>query len=272
MIRLMRRFLIVAVLLLIAVPAFGADSELRFDGVKRVVVFADVHGGYQELLSVLRETAIIDESLHWKAGTTHLVSLGDLMDRGPDSRKVLDLLMRLEREARDAGGALHLVLGNHEVMNIAGDLRYVSRAEFAAYEGSVDDSLREEAWQAILQKEPAAGRAEFDAAFPPGYFAKQQAFSPAGVYGSWLLSKPFMIVINDTAFVHAGLSEMVARLGLEGTNETLRTELGDYLQAWQKTTAELGIARPVGFLERPDFLSGLGATEQSAALAAMQRE
>ena len=48
-----------------------------------------------------------------------------------ESRKVLDLLMRLESEARAAGGAVHVVLGNHEVMNIAGDLRYVSTEEYA---------------------------------------------------------------------------------------------------------------------------------------------
>ena len=104
----MPRLLIVAFALLLAVPAGAADSEFRFNEIRRVVVFADVHGGYQELLSVLRETAVIDESLHWKAGATHLVSLGDLMDRGPDSRKVLDLLMRLEREARDADRRAHV--------------------------------------------------------------------------------------------------------------------------------------------------------------------
>ena len=189
---------------------------------------------------------VIDESLHWKAGTTHLVSLGDLMDRGPDSRKVLDLLMRLEREARDAGGALHLVLGNHEVMNIAGDLRYVSGAEYAAYAGSEDDKLHDEAWQLVLQHEAAASRAEFDTAFPQGYFAKQRAFEPTGEYGAWLLTKPFLIVVNDTAFVHAGLPEMVTRLGLEGTNAALRTELGDYLQTWQKTKTERSEERRVG--------------------------
>ena len=271
MIRFMPRLLIVAFALLLAVPAGAADSEFRFNEIRRVVVFADVHGGYQELLSVLRETAVIDESLHWKAGATHLVSLGDLMDRGPDSRKVLDLLMRLEREARVAGGALHLVLGNHEVMNIAGDLRYVSAAEYAAYAGSEDDRLRDEAWQQVLQHEPAALRTEFDAAFPPGYFAKRSAFSPTGEYGAWLLAKPFLIVVNDTAFVHAGLPDMVARLGLEVTNTTLRTELNDYLQTWQKTETELALARPVGFQERPEFVASLGAVEQSATLTAMQQ-
>ena len=62
---------------------------------------------------------------HWAAGRAHVVSLGDLLDRGADSRKVMDLLMRLQGEAAAAGGQLHVVLGNHEAMNLLGDLRYV---------------------------------------------------------------------------------------------------------------------------------------------------
>ena len=61
------------------------------------------------------------------------MSLGDLLDRGGDSRKVMDLLMRLQREASAAGGQMHVVLGNHEAMNLLGDLRYVVAAEYAAY-------------------------------------------------------------------------------------------------------------------------------------------
>jgi len=270
MIRLMLRWLIVVVALLLAGPAVGADSEFRFNDVRRVVVFADVHGAYQELLSVLRETAVIDESLHWRGGDTHLVSLGDLLDRGPDSRKVLDLLMRLEREARDAGGAVHLVLGNHEVMNIVGDLRYVSEAEYAAFAGLEDGKLRDEAWRLVHDQEPAAIRAEFDTAFPAGYFAHRQAFSSTGQYGAWLLTKPLLLTINDTAFVHAGLPEIVARLGLEATNQTLHTELADYLRTWAAIEKELGLARPVPFLERPDTVAGRGAEQQSQTLLAMQ--
>jgi hypothetical protein len=265
-----RHGLFIVCALLLAVPAVAANSEFRFHDVHRVVVFPDVHGAYQELLSVLRETAVIDESLHWRGGDTHLVSLGDLLDRGPDSRKVLDLLMRLEREAREAGGAVHLVLGNHEVMNIVGDLRYVSGAEYAAFAGPEDVKLRDDVWQRILAQEPEAVRAEFDAAFPAGYFAHRQAFSATGQYGAWLLTKPFLITINDTAFVHGGLPEMVARLGLEATNQTLHTQLVEYLRTWAAIEQDLGLARPVPFLERAEAIAGRGALQQSQNLLAMQ--
>jgi hypothetical protein len=198
------------------------------------------------------------------------VSLGDLLDRGPESRKALDLLMRLEGEAAAAGGAVHVLLGNHEVMNIAGDLRYVSPPEYAAFAGPEDDSLREAAWQAVVAKDPAAVRAEFDTAFPPGYFGHAKAFTADGTYGRWLFEKPYLIVINDTAFVHAGLPPMVASLGLEATNETLRGQLRDYLSTWQTIAKELNLARSIGFQERPESLAAMAAQPQSEAIAKLQ--
>jgi hypothetical protein len=255
--------------LLLACAAWGA-SDARIAGAQRIVAFADVHGAYDELVSVLRETAVLDDSLHWRAGTTHLVSTGDLVDRGPASRKVLDLLMRLEAEAREAGGAVHVVLGNHEVMNLVGDLRYVSAEEYAAFAGKDDDTSREQAWSQVTAQEPAAVRADFDAQFPPGYFAHRQAFSPTGQYGSWLLTRPFVLVVNDTAFVHGGLPPMVAELGLEGTNQRLHADLAAYLQAWSSLEKELKIVRPTAFQDRPAALASKGAEPQSKTLEELQ--
>lgn len=270
MIPRMQRALIVVLAWLLAGPVAGADSAYRFTDVHRVVAVADVHGAYPELLAALREAAVIDESLRWRAGATHLVSLGDLVDRGTESRKVLDLLMRLEGEARAAGGAVHVVLGNHEVMNIVGDLRYVAEAEYRAFAGKDDDALREAAWQRVLTQEPAASRAAFDAAYPPGYFAHRQAFSASGHYGAWLLQRPFLITINDTAFVHGGLAPIVAKLGLDETNRTLHAQLANYLQSWQALESELSLVRPVGFKEQPAMVTGRVTEERLQELVAMQ--
>lgn len=264
--------LTVALALLFLGTAVQADPEYRIAGAQRMVVFGDVHGAYTELLSVLSETGIIDSAQHWRGGDTHLVSLGDLIDRGPDSRKVLDLMMRLEQEAREAGGVVHVILGNHEVMNMVGDLRYVPATEFAAFAGPEDTKLREDAWQRVVAQEPAAVRAEFDAAFPAGYFARRQAFSPQGQYGRWLLEKPFLITFDDTAFVHGGLPQMVAQLGLEATNQTLRRQLTEYLQKWQAIETEQHLARPVAFLDRPQALAAAGAEQLAKTLQTMQDE
>ncbi|MGH8250956.1 MAG: metallophosphoesterase [Steroidobacteraceae bacterium] len=271
----MNRLRCLLLFLLCAMPAAPADADqstYRFGSVERVVAFADVHGAYDELVALLRETAVIDAASHWRGGKTHLVSLGDLVDRGPESRKVLDLLMRLETEAREAGGAVHVLLGNHEVMNIVGDLRYVSAAEYAAFAGGEDAVHRETAWRAILARDAAASRAAFDATYPDGYFAHRQAFSPSGKYGAWLLAKPFLIVVNDTAFVHAGLSPMVTRLGLETTNATLHAQLVDYLRSWQAIAAELELAAPMPFHDRAEALLSLGAEAQSQAVQAWHRQ
>ncbi len=267
----MRRILIAAALILLVGVAAGADSTYRFQGVSRIVVFADVHGAYPQLVSALREAGVIDASEHWSGRDTHLVGLGDLLDRGPESRKVMDLLMRLETEAKQAGGAVHVLLGNHEIMNIVGDPRYVSAEEYGAFAGEEDTALREETWQRVLLKDPAASRTEFDAAYPAGFFAKKEAFSSTGRYGQWLIGKPFLIVINDTAFVHAGLPPMVARLGLDATNQTLHTQLAEYLGTWHRIEADLGIARPISFLEQSAALAAAGAAESSKTVDSLQQ-
>ncbi len=269
----MRRFAAAfAVLIVLAVPAFAAtenDSTYRVDSARRVVAFADVHGAYDELVSLLQAQGILDRELRWSGGDTQLVSLGDLVDRGPASRRVLDLLMRLEGEARAAGGAVHVLLGNHEVMNLAGDLRYVSAEEYAAFAGPEDDALRERAWKRRLEREPGADRAAFDARHPAGWFSHRQAFSPMGRYGAWLLTRPFVLVVNDTAFVHGGLPPRVAELGLEETNRGLHRELADYLPAWPEFAEGLPDPEAGEFQQRPEALAAAGLAEQSAALRAL---
>ncbi len=94
---------------------------------------ADVHGAYDALVSLLKTTQLIDDKLAWSGGRATLVVVGDVLDRGSGSRRVLELLMRLEREASAAGGRSQLVLGNHEIMNLTGELDYVASEDYAAY-------------------------------------------------------------------------------------------------------------------------------------------
>ena len=90
-------------------------------GVERTVAVGDVHGDYDQLAAVLKSAGLIDEQGNWSGGKTHLVQNGDVLDRGPDSRKAMDLLMRLEKQAAEAGGYVHALIGNHEAMNVYGD-------------------------------------------------------------------------------------------------------------------------------------------------------
>lgn len=241
-------------------------GEWRFDGVERVVAISDVHGAYSAMVSTLTNAGVIDEQQRWSGGNTHLVITGDLLDRGADSRKVMELVMQLEEEAPQAGGRLHLLLGNHEVMNLVGDLRYVAAGEYAAFASEETEEERARSreeypalklsletaeqraarLQAFAEANPElAGREDLEAVadsayasrldeewpsrHPPGFFAHRRAFRADGEYGSWLLRKPLMIVIDGTAFVHGGLSPMTPELGLEGING-LMDDVREYVE------------------------------------------
>jgi hypothetical protein len=224
---------LLAALLAAALPATAADEVApgRWQGVERVVAIADVHGAYAELTGLLQSVGLVDAQLRWKAGATHLVMTGDLLDRGRDSRLVLDLLMRLQQEAAAAQGRLHLTLGNHEAMNLLGDLRYVQPDEFAAYVSDEPPGLRESRRADWLKRHGADAGAEFDQRFPPGYFGHAATFAPEGHYGRWLLAQPVVIAIDDTLFMHGGPSGVLAGMSLAEINSRYRTALVEYLGA-----------------------------------------
>jgi len=251
--------LILAAILVCATSATA--DQWRFDNVERVVAITDIHGAFDPMVAVLQQAEVIDDGQTWVGAKTNLVVVGDIVDRGPDSRKAMELLMRLEVEAVAAGGKVHVLIGNHEVMNLVGDLRYVSKAEYAAF---AEDELAEErerefsvfAEQRISgEVDPAAVRTIFDQKHPAGFFAHRHAFSADGQYGKWLLSKPVVIVINETAFVHGGLSPMISGIGLDGVNGRLRGEMVEYVQQLG-VVFEAGALLPSdGFHDHPELLS-----------------
>ena len=248
-------------------------GDWRWSGVERIVAVGDVHGAYDALVRTLGNAGVLDAAGGWAAGGTHLVVTGDILDRGPDSRPVMDLLMRLEAEAAEAGGRVHLLLGNHEVMNLVGDLRYVSAAEYAAFaddESPAERARGLETFGASRAGTPdAALSVEFAKRAPPGFFAHRRAFAPDGHYGRWLLEKPFIVVINDTAFVHGGLSPMVTELGLEGINGSLKAELASYASYLQALTNAGILDATANFYEHATLLQSL--PEESERPAEVER-
>ena len=265
-----------AAALLAAAPlASGAQSgdQVRWQDVERVVAFADVHGAYTELTTLLKKAGVVDADLRWAAGMTHVVSLGDLLDRGADSRKVMDLLMRLQQEAAAAGGRMHVVLGNHEAMNVLGDLRYVDAGEYAAYLPNEDAALRTSRREAFMARNPGTTAQDFERLFPPGYFGHRELLGATGRYGEWLLGLPAVIVINDTVYMHGGPSSRLQGMSLEQLDAAYRAALADYLDA-EKTLSEAGLL----FFEddygkRPELaaarLAAMTEGPDSAALAAV---
>src|SRR5438105_6348655 len=219
----------VAVLVLSS-RAPGGDSRNRsaqdqgagiWTGVERVVAVGDVHGDYDQLVAVLRSAGLIDEQGNWTGGKTHLVQNGDVLDRGPDSRKAMDLLMRLEKQAAEAGGYVHALIGNHEAMNVYGDLRYVSPGEYAAFRDENSEKTRD----AARQKERPSDPAHWDTQHPLGYFEHRQMMGPDGYYGKWMASHDTVIKINDSLFLHGGISAKYASMKIKDINQRVREEL-----------------------------------------------
>jgi len=249
-------------------PLSFAD-EWRYTGVERIVAVSDIHGAYAPFERTLLQAGIVNASLVWAAGAAHLVINGDLLDGGPDSRSVMDLVMRLEGEAVQAGGRVHVLLGDHEVMNLVGDLRYVSTEEYAAFTNDEPPEERERWFQRYKAQQLAVGeetalRVQFDVRYPPGFFGHRAAFGSDGTYGSWLLEKPLIVIINDTVFVHGGLSPRVAEMGLDGINGingTMKSELVEYVRALN-VLVEAGPLDPgESFNERTAVLRALAPAE-----------
>jgi hypothetical protein len=123
------------------------------------------------------------------------------------------------------------VLGNHELMTLLGDWRYVAPGDFASFAADETDAVRAAAYAAFVAGsggDTPDARARFDGTYARGFFARQAAFAPMGRYGAWLLSRPTLVVVNDTAYVHGGLPALVAQQGLS-INERVQTTLARYL-------------------------------------------
>jgi hypothetical protein len=218
---LMRTFAAaVAALCLITAPQAHAQST--YEGVERIVAIGDLEGAYEKYLDMLRTAGLIDERGNWIGGRAHLVQLGDIPDRGPNSRAIMDHLRRIEPQARRAGGRVHALIGNHEAMNVEGDLRYVHPGEYAAFATRNSARTRNQFYQQTvrhLRANPPEGgvptfdeawRAAWEAEHPLGWVEHRRAWAPTGAYGRWIAAHDAVIRINDTLFLHAGLGPSFA--------------------------------------------------------------
>eukprot|EP00667_Euglena_gracilis_P010555 EG_transcript_10750 len=158
----------------------------------RIVSLPDLHGDLFYTVATLLEVRLIDAAGHWAGGRSVLVQTGDVVDRGPDTRYVLDYLDELGQQARRAGGAVVRLLGNHELMNLQDDYRYVAPEDTSSFQGPRP---------------------------------RHTAFSPRGEYGKRIMSFPATVVLNDTVFVHAGLTPAWAKMGQAEINRRVATAI-----------------------------------------------
>lgn len=224
--------------LMFLIQKVSADQVSRWEwkGIDRIVAIGDVHGSYDKFVTLLKGTKLVDENLSWTGGEAHLVMVGDLVDRGKNDRGVVELVMRLQNEASSAGGQVHALLGNHDVMVLVRDLRYVHKKSYKAFASDEDPEDREKAWKNYRDDHSRNGiseaklRAAFEETFPPGFFAHLKLFDLQGTYGSWSLTRPTVIMINGIVFVHGGLTEKVASLGIDEINRRIKANIVDFVK------------------------------------------
>jgi len=214
-------------------------DDYHWTGVERVVAIADLHGDYGQYIKVMESAGLINKDGKWSGGETHLVQTGDITDRGPDSRKIIDHLLALAKQAKKKGGYVHLLIGNHETMNVVGDLRYVSPGEYAAFVTKNSARLQNAQWERQLvwmqantpnfaEMDIEAFRKEWELQIPLGWVEHRQAWSSNGEYGKWTEDNPVAIQINDTLFLHGGISAKYCKFSLQSLTEQVIAAMQNY--------------------------------------------
>jgi hypothetical protein len=144
-------------------------------GTSRTFVMSDPHGRLDCVVSLLQGNGVIDSDLHWSYGTDRLVVIGDIFDRGNDVTAIYWLFYKLQQEAREAGGSVSLLLGNHEAMEISGDQRYAKPKYL------------------VLARELG--------------LAYKDLMGPASELGRWIATWNTIGIIGDNLYVHAGIGK-----------------------------------------------------------------
>lgn len=197
---------------------------------QRIIAIGDLHGDHAAWRAIARAAGLIDGKGKWTGRNATLVQMGDIVDRGPDSLKIIRDLMSLQREAPRRGGRVVVLLGNHEAMMMTGDLRYVHPGEYAAFATRDSKARRDRVYEAnkpaieaayrarVPDMSPAAIKDEWLKGWPLGKVEYQLAWRPDGELGKWALANPAVAKLGDTLFVHGGISAAYAQLPIDEIN------------------------------------------------------
>ena len=161
----------------------------------KTFVMSDPHGRLNLVVSLLQAGGVIDKSLNWNFGANQLVVIGDIFDRGYDVPQIFWLFYKLEAEAEAAGGRVTVMLGNHEPMELAGDMRY-AKPKYKMLADTLGMEYR-------------------------------QLFGPDTELGRWLATRNAIQQLGRYMFVHAGISKEFydRNLPIEEVNDTISSVL-----------------------------------------------
>lgn len=215
----------VGVLLLAALVLWPGAGEPAATAARRVVAIGDVHGAIESFSAMLQKTGLVDGNGRWVGGNAILVQTGDMTDRGAGMRAALDLLMALEPQARKAGGRVHALLGNHEIMNMVGEMRDANAAIFETFGGEAE---------------------------------MREAFSSRGRYGRWLRDHRVIEAVEGSVFLHGGINPEFSPGSIDDINRQAKRELAE----WDTGVRWLADRKLV---ERaPKFLDAIAAAQVEA--------
>ena len=260
--------------LLLAAALLGAAAPVKPQQA-RIVAVGDLHGDYDAWEAIARAAGLVDAKGHWAGGRTTLVQMGDVADRGPDSLKIIHQLMKLQREAPKRGGKVIALVGNHEAMNMTGDLRYVHPGEFRAFTDRDSAARRDRVYEAnraaievaYKARDPKltaeAIRDDWMKANPVGKLEHQMGWAPAGAVGKWIVGNPAVAKIGDSLFVHGGISAAYTQYSPEQINR----RVADALKAQDEAPTSI-INDPAGPLWYRGLISRAPGDETTSAPAA----
>ncbi len=247
-----RRFVLWTILALIALlasatSAAGVDdtkSSLYYEMPERVVVVSTVVGWHEDFEQLLREVGLIDENNDWIGGEAHLVQLGNMLGRGPQFLSGVELLMKLEKQAEQAGGKVHALHARTENMTLRGDLSRFRRPpeppHYVRCAGPNAEAKLEEYIQKRVEryeKQMRAARKPEKMISPPrfrkhvesqveiGAAELVEKVAPGTELGDWLRSRPALVRIGDYIFSFSGVHEKYADMTLEEIDDDARANL-----------------------------------------------
>jgi Calcineurin-like phosphoesterase len=213
----------------------------------KIIAIGDVHGAFPQFVSILQRTGLIDQNLNWTGGQTTFVQVGDILDRGAESRKALDLMMKIEGQAEQQHGKVIALLGNHEVMDMMGDLRYVSQGEYQAFATDQSEKVRDQKFEEYKKfmanygapgSSGAVDRDKWMAEHPPGFFELRDAYGPGGRYGRWFRGHDAVAEVGDAIFLHAGLDPDLHYKSIAEINKRVHEEISRFDTLWETLSKE----------------------------------
>jgi len=175
----------------------------NYSNVNKIFAIGDIHGEFDILIKILQGNGIIDQEFSWKFEEGHLVFCGDVFDRGSKVTECLWLIYHLEQQAEIAGGKVHYLWGNHEIMSLVGDHRYLHQKYDLVSINFLSDYK--------------------------DFYAKDS------LIGCWIRQKNIAVRINDYLFVHAGLDPnldlSIADINKKGREEINKNDFSPFLMA-----------------------------------------